>query len=123
VLTLQEFTKYGAQGGTIRGANLSPERRREIARLGGKARHRPRIAHQRIIRERAALQDPRPELESLAGCTVEPVTREQAKPIILRYEWLGTMGRARVWYGLHAPDCELLGVVGFGGPAPPSSCL
>jgi hypothetical protein len=34
--------------------------------------------------------------------------------MIKRFEWLGTIGRARLFYGLHGPDGELLGVVGFG---------
>ena len=94
-------------------------RLREIAVQAIQARWRPRMAHQRIIRERAAeTPEPREPLASLDGCTVSTVTREQARPIILRYEWLGTMGRARVWYGLHAPDGEILGVVGFVGTAP-----
>ena len=106
------------QGAAARAAILTPERRREIAREAARARWAPRIAHQRIIRDRAAESAPREPLANLDGCTVSPVTRAQAKPIILRYEWLGTLGRAKVWYGLHAPDGELLGVVGFGGTAP-----
>jgi hypothetical protein len=105
-------------GGKARATSLSPERRREIAQRAAQARWRPRKAHQRIIRERAAQQDPREPLASLDGCTVAEVTRRDAARIILRYEWLGTMGRARVWYGLRAPHGELLGVVGFGGTAP-----
>jgi hypothetical protein len=106
------------QGARARVASQTPERRAQIAREAARARWRPRIAHQRVIRERAEAVDPRPPLASLDGCTVAPVTRQQAQPIILRYEWLGTMGRAKVWYGLRAPDGELLGVVGFGGTAP-----
>lgn len=106
------------QGAKARAAKLSPERRSEIAREAARARHRPRVAHQYQIRTRAMATEPRDPLPSLAGCTVEPVTRREAMPIILRYEWLGTMGRARVWYGLRAPSGELLGVVGLGGTAP-----
>jgi len=110
VLTPQE---WGALGGRTRAAKLSPEQRKAIASLGGKARHRPRVAWQRLIRDRAALQDPRPVLASLRGCRVEPVTRAEARPIILRYEWLGTMGTCCAWYGLRSPEGDLLGVVGF----------
>jgi hypothetical protein len=102
------------QGARARVASQTPERRREIAREANRVRWAPRVAHQRLIHERAALQDPRPELESLAGCTVEPITRAEAKPIILRFEWLGTMGAATAWYGLRSPTGELLGAVGFG---------
>ncbi len=106
------------QGARARAASLAPERRAQIAREAARARWRPRIAHQRVIRERAMAQDPREPLTSLDGCTVSTVTREQALPIIVQYEWLGTMGRVKVWYGLHAPDGALLGAVGFGGTAP-----
>ena len=34
--------------------------------------------------------------------------------MIKRFERLGTIGRARLFYGLHGPDGEVLGVVGFG---------
>jgi hypothetical protein len=37
-----------------------------------------------------------------------------ARATIKRFEWLGTVGRARLWFGLHDPAGELLGVVGFG---------
>jgi len=106
------------QGARARVASQTPERRSQIAREAARARWRPRMAHQRVIRERAAQQDPREPLASLDGCTVGPVTRRDAARIILRYEWLGTMGRAKIWYGLRAPDGELLGVVGFGGTSP-----
>jgi hypothetical protein len=101
-------------GAKARAASLTPERRAQIAREAARARWRPVKAHQRIIRERAEIQEPREPLPTLDGCTVQRITREQARPIVLRYEWLGTMGRARAWYGLHAPDGEILGVVGFG---------
>src|SRR6266851_7908120 len=100
----------GARGGTARAASLTPERRSEIAREAAAARWQPRIAHQCVIREQTAVREPREILPSLDGCTAGPVTREQARPIILRYEWLGTMGHAKAWYGLRAPDGELLGV-------------
>ena len=56
------------------------------------------IAHQRRIREREAARDPRPQMATLDGCTVEQVSFAEAKALILRYEWLGTIppGRGRV---------------------------
>jgi hypothetical protein len=60
------------------------------------------------------LLEPRDQLPALDGCAVVAISREQARPIILRYKWLGTMGGARAWYGLRAPDGELLGAAGLG---------
>jgi hypothetical protein len=74
-------------------------------------------AHQRVIREREALVEPRPQMSTTAGCWVEPVTREQAERVILRYEWLGTLGRAVATYGLRAPGGELIGTAVFGWPS------
>jgi hypothetical protein len=73
-------------------------------------------AHQREIRETEAGKDPRPTVP-LEGCTVQAVTRAEATRIILRYEWLGTIpSNAQAFYGLVAPDGDLLGVSVFGVP-------
>jgi hypothetical protein len=78
----------------------------------------PFRAHQRIIREAFAKKEPRQNVESLTGYSVETITRMAAIPVILRYEWLGTMGRSTFYVGLISPDRELHGVVCFGhGPA------
>lgn len=74
-------------------------------------------AHQRVIRERQAAQEPRPQMRSLAGCWVEPISRDDAERIILKYEWLGTMGRSVATYGLRGPGGELLGTAVFGWPS------
>jgi hypothetical protein len=74
-------------------------------------------AHQRVIRERLEAQEPRPQMRSLAGCWVEPIGREEAEAIILKYEWLGTMGRSVATYGLRGPGGELLGTAVFGWPS------
>jgi hypothetical protein len=61
-------------------------------------------------------------MASTSGCRVEAITRAEAEQIILRYEWLGTMGRASVaTYGLRAPDGELIGAAVFGWPGSPES--
>ena len=73
-------------------------------------------AWQRIIRERHQDEDDRPALTSTQGCWVEAITREEAEPFILRYEWLGTLGRCLATYGMRAPDGELIGVSVFGWP-------
>jgi hypothetical protein len=77
------------------------------------------VAHQRLIRERLALEIPREPARSLEGYSVETVARDQALPLIMRYEWLGTLGRTTsLFVGLFSPARELEGVACFGhGPA------
>jgi predicted nucleic acid-binding Zn ribbon protein len=80
------------------------------------------IAHQAKIRAAHAAADPRPALTSLAGCTVEPITVGQAREIIVKYEWLGTMNRWRLaTYGLWSPARKLLGAVSFGRVGSPEA--
>ncbi len=74
-------------------------------------------AHQRLIRDNFAVSEPRPAASSLAGYSVVQVSRAQALPVILRYEWLGTIGKATSFAGLLSPGGELHGVACFGhGP-------
>jgi hypothetical protein len=80
----------------------------------------PSVAHQRRIRDELAARDRVAPIASLTGCTVGLVSRSEARPLILRYEWLGDLGHATVCFGLLAADGELLGAVCFGyGPAGP----
>lgn len=74
-------------------------------------------AHQRVIREQHALRDKRPQMANLSGCWVEPISRADAESVILKYEWLGTMGRGVATYGLRGPDGDLLGAAVFGWPS------
>ena len=50
----------------------------------------------------------------LRECTVEPIPKAEAAPLILRHEHLGTLGQCRLFYGLRAPGGRLIGAVGFG---------
>jgi hypothetical protein len=75
------------------------------------------VAHQRRIADELSGADPRDRPSSLVGYTVGLITRDQAEPIILKYEWLGTMGKARHIVGLLSPDREIQGVACF-GPGP-----
>ena len=85
-------------------------------------------AHQRIIRDS---QEPRDGPTSLHGYSVETISKGDAIPLILRYEWLGNVGQATMFVGLLSPDRELHGVACFGhGPGGditdiigPSICL
>jgi len=77
-------------------------------------------AHQRIIREQLAVTEPRPAAPSLAGYSIAAISRAEALPLILRYEWLGTLGRATFFAGLLSSKGELEGAVCFGyGPSGP----
>src|SRR5262245_57949890 len=61
---------------------------------------------------------PRQPAPSLDGYAVETISRNDALPLIMRYEWLGNPGTANLFVGLKSPDRELQGVACFGyGPA------
>ena len=74
-------------------------------------------AYQREIREQYQRDEPRQQMQNLRNCRVEQITSEQAKQVILKYEWLGTMGRSVATYGLWTPDDELIGASVFGWPS------
>ena len=78
----------------------------------------PVVAHQRRIREFLVQADPRPIISSLDGYAVELISKNDAVPLILQYEWLRNIGRAKHFVGLISPARALHGVVCFGhGPA------
>ena len=73
------------------------------------------ICHQRKIRDERALSNPRPAMDSLAGCVVKRITEDEARQVILEYEWLGTMPTvALAYYGLLNAAGEIAGVTCFG---------
>ena len=49
------------------------------------------------------------------------ITEEEARPLILQYEWLGTMGVPQRCVGLRDRDGELIGVSVFGHPGSPEA--
>lgn len=69
-------------------------------------------AWQRRIREKEARKDPRPVV-GLENAVVVEISYDKAKELILKYEWLGTMGSTERSFGLIL-DGELAGVVCFG---------
>src|SRR5271169_2367983 len=69
-------------------------------------------AWQRRIREKEARKDPRPVV-GLENAVVVEISYEKAKQIILKYEWLKTMGSTERCVGLIL-EGELAGVVCFG---------
>jgi hypothetical protein len=95
---------------------------RQAAHRAGQSPILARVAHQRRIREREARRDPKPQMTTLEGCTVEQITHAEAKPLIIHREWLGTMPPgARACYGLRTPNGELAGVAVFAPPPSPES--
>jgi len=79
-------------------------------------------AHQRVIREKHALQ-PDPLLAektalatSFSNARVEEISYQEAKKVILEYEWLGNMGTTDYSFGLYFGE-HLAGVVCFGRTA------
>ncbi len=84
--------------------------------------HFSQKAHQKIIREQHSCE-PDPLIEekmflamSLKNAVVRQIDRETAKTIILKYEWLGTMGTTDFQFGLYFGE-HLAGVVCFGRTA------
>ena len=82
----------------------------------------PEKAHQRLIRERLALE-PDPFLEeklalaaSLKNGLVQEISKSEAKEIILKYEWLGNMGTSDYAFGLYFGK-HIAGAVCFGRTA------
>jgi hypothetical protein len=79
-------------------------------------------AHQRLIRERHALEsDPlidekKALAASLKNAVVREIDRKTAKTIILKYEWLKTMGTTDFQFGLYFGN-YLAGAVCFGRTA------
>jgi hypothetical protein len=78
----------------------------------------PVRAHQRIVAEVMRERFPVEQRKSLEGYSVETISRETAVPVVLKYEWLGNVGKSSVFVGLFSPSRELHGVACFGhGPA------
>jgi hypothetical protein len=69
-------------------------------------------AWQRRIREKEARKDPRPVV-GLENAVVVEISYEKAREVILKYEWLRTMGSTARSFGLIL-DGELAGVCCFG---------
>jgi hypothetical protein len=79
-------------------------------------------AHQRQILESYRISDPRQIVHSLDQYSVGLISRQEATPLIMKYEWLGDMGGAEFFVGLISPEPEreIHGVACFGyGPAFP----
>ena len=74
-------------------------------------------AHQRIIREQKAKKKQHgffePPISDIKKAVLKEITFGQAKTIVLKYEWLGTMGTTQMHYGIFY-EGVLAGVVCFG---------
>lgn len=77
------------------------------------------VAWQRQLRDRYAAEGvpPVPHLD-LKRAVVRPVSRRTAEQIILKYEWLGTMAKTSLHFGLFfGPYCAGVTCVGIGATA------
>jgi len=105
-----------------RGANMLPFEDSDIwavahARIEHEA---PKKCYQRELRERNAALSPRIQMDRFVNPRVIEIPSDMAKPIIYKYEWLGTMGRSVHCVGLFE-GWELMGVACFGWPGSPES--
>jgi len=74
----------------------------------------PGKCFQRHVREIHGESEPRNQIENLHGAKVVSISKMEASKIILKYEWLGTLGAGTsAFYGL-IYNGELLGAVCFG---------
>jgi len=72
---------------------------RELAQL--RMVQTPGLSYQRAIREVIAEREPfKNPPRTMAGAYVTKISNERAAGVILKYEWLGTMGRPQACYGL-----------------------
>jgi hypothetical protein len=100
---------------TSGGSNPTPPIHNKVRAIA-KARFEanPETCFQGIIRQVWAEVDPRPPLKFDGTERVEEIGREEAADLIVRYEWLGTVGRGiESFYGLKMHG-ELLGACAFG---------
>src|SRR6266478_2937658 len=72
-------------------------------------------AHQKLIREREAENNPR-EIVDLSTAEVREISFADARKVILKFEWLGNMGTTERAFGLFLRG-ELAGVTCFGKTA------
>jgi len=108
-------SETGRQCGSLTSISKASAARRNGLRGGRPRKVGP--AHQYVVRERLARLEPREPLANLDGSTVERIDTATARLLILRYEWLGTLGRPRACYGLYSREGDLMGAVTFGNPA------
>lgn len=71
------------------------------------------IAHQRKIKTKKQEENKREEYKNLDNAVCRCISREEAKKIIMEYEWLGTFGMAKYYFGLFL-EKELICVVCYG---------
>ena len=109
---MAEQASYPLSGG---GSKPTPPIQ-ELVRIIAKARFEanPDMCFQGIIRQVWTEVDPCPKLKFDGTERVEEISREDAESLIVRYEWLGTVGRGiEAFYGLRLHG-ELVGACAFG---------
>lgn len=72
-------------------------------------------AHQRVIREETEGKENRKDFPKcdIKKAVCKEISKEEAKKIILKYEWLGTMGMTHTHFGIYFEDV-LAGAISFG---------
>ncbi len=109
---MAEQASYPLSGGGSKPTPPIQEKVRAIAKARFEAN--PEICFQGIIKKVWAEVDPRPQMKFDGTERVEEIGREEAADLIVRYEWLGTVGRGiESFYGLKLHG-ELLGACAFG---------
>jgi hypothetical protein len=86
--------------------DMMPEERRLAQR---RFASNPSKCFQRHLIEVWAELHPREQYPSVWECSVEEITKAECKAFIERYEYLGSLGRGQVFYGLRHQNGELLG--------------
>jgi len=101
-----------SDGGLSPALPLQFQAAHDVAR--SRFREDPTKCYQRHIRDVWGEAENRFQLTSLANARVERISKKEAESVILKYEWLQTMGRGvSACYGLKL-DGELLGANCFG---------
>lgn len=71
------------------------------------------VCWQKEMRDQESKLDPRPQ-DAVLDYTIERIRLAEARDFVLRYEWLGTVGRPIAKYGARNAQGELVAVALFG---------
>jgi hypothetical protein len=74
------------------------------------------VCYQKEVRDREAAADPTRLQDKTIGYTIEKIGAAEAREFILKFEYLGTVGRSLARYGARTAVGELAAVALFGLP-------